>query len=106
MGEQKEFDFTHSEENNGESQAHLNKNRKGFNKNCLRVLNWLYEGKRLKVLDCANEGVASLPRRIADLKDRGIEISDQWEGNVKVYYMTVEQVETNKKDEASKKIKN
>lgn len=92
--------FVHKEENNKESQTHLNKNRKSFNKKCEQVFNWLLEGKELTVLQCANDGVASLPRRIADLKDKKVQISDRWEGNIKVYYMTPEQITIwkNKKD--------
>lgn len=96
-GEQQEFDFTHSEENNLESQTHLNKNRKSFNQKCQKVLGWLLEGKELTVLQCANDGVASLPRRIKDLKDKGVDISDKWEKNIKIYYMSTEQVQQNKK---------
>lgn len=95
--EQMEFDFTHQEENNVESQKHLNKNRAAFNQKCQTVLDWLLEGQELKVLDCANKGIASLPRRIKDLKEKGIDISDKWDSNIKVYYMTQEQILKNKK---------
>lgn len=93
MVEQMEFDFTHKDENNLESQKNLNKNRESFNKKCQQVLDWLLESKELKVLECANDGIASLPRRIKDLKEKGIGISDKWEKGVKVYYMTKQQID-------------
>ena len=45
-------------------------------------------GEQLTVLQCANDGIASLPRRILDLRNKKVCISDKWEGGVKVYYMT------------------
>lgn len=90
--DQLQFDFLHRNENNAESQNHLNKNRKPFSSNCKKVRDRLLNGEELRVLQCANEGIASLPRRIKDLREGGIELSDRWEGNIKVYYMTVEQI--------------
>lgn len=81
------IDFVHQTENNPESQAHLDNNREKFNGKCLQVLSWLREGKELTVLWCANNGVASLPRRIGDLKSKGITIHDRWENGVKVYFI-------------------
>lgn len=89
---QLEINFVHKRENNSESQAHLKKNKQLFNKKCKTVLDWLLEGKQLKVLDCANDGVASLPRRILDIRSKNVGISDKWENGVKVYYMTPEQI--------------
>jgi hypothetical protein len=39
------------------------------------------------VLGCANSGIASLPRRILDLKESGIAVQDQWVNGVKEYFL-------------------
>lgn len=71
---------THLHENNKESQKHLEKNAKKFSRQCLLVLELLYQGKRLTTLNAPTYGIRSLPRRIKDLRDRnGITlIEDQW----------------------------
>jgi hypothetical protein len=53
-------------------------------------------GEELTVLECAMSGISSAPRRFKDLTDRGVEISNRWQGNVKVWWMTAEQKERNK----------
>lgn len=78
---------THLQENNKESQAHLEKNAARFSRQCLLVLELLYRGKRLTTLNAPAYGIRSLPRRIKDLRDRnGITIiQDRWRdanGNV------------------------
>lgn len=71
---------THLRENNEESQKHLEINEKKFSRQCLMVLELLYQGKRLTVLSATKYGITSLPRRIKDLRDRnGITIiEDRW----------------------------
>lgn len=71
---------THLQENNNESQVHLEKNAIKFSRQCLMVLELLYQGKRLTTLNAPTYGIRSLPRRIKDLRDRnGITIiQDQW----------------------------
>jgi hypothetical protein len=69
----------HSRENNRESEDFLNENRESFSANCEKVLALLKSGVRLTVKDAiVNHGVSSLPRRILDLKQAGIEIKDAW----------------------------
>ena len=87
----------HSRENNAESQQHLDKNRKRFSRKCRELLVRLYAGERLTVLSAANTGISSLPRRILDLKESGVLISDKWENGVKVWFMTEEQKFFNQK---------
>lgn len=71
---------THLRENNKESQKHLEDHQEGFTQNCLKVLELLYQGKRLTTDNAPLYGIRSLPRRIKDLRDRnGITvIKDQW----------------------------
>jgi hypothetical protein len=81
------IDFTvHKAENNPASQKHLDANRAKFTAKCAEVYRRLMAGDRLTVLACANAGISSLPRRILDLRERGVCISDEWQDGVKVYY--------------------
>lgn len=68
----------HQHENNQESQDHLDENRKKFSNKCLQLLELLLQGKRLTVLGAANSGISSLPRRVLDCKEAGIDIQDEW----------------------------
>ena len=97
VGKQLDIFQTHENENNKESQANLDKNRKRFNAKCKIVFDRLMAGEELTVLQCANDGIASLPRRKKDITDQGFKISDKWEGNIKIYYLTNEDLEYNKK---------
>ena len=78
----------HQRENNPESQANMDFNRPRFNRVCQLVFDRLMRGDRLTVLACANEGISSLPRRILDLREARVSISDRWENGSKLYYMT------------------
>lgn len=71
---------THLQENNHESQKHLEENAQKFSDQCLKVLELLNQGKRLTVASAIGYGIMSLPRRILDLRGRnGIEsIKDNW----------------------------
>lgn len=71
---------THLQENNSESQKHLEQNEAKFSQQCLKVLEILNQGTRLTVLNAPGYGILSLPRRIKDLRDRnGItNIKDAW----------------------------
>lgn len=80
-------DLVHKKENNAESQNHVDHIRPRLNKKCTEVLTRLQNGERLTVLECAIQGIASLPRRILDLKEAGYEISDTWVNGRKVYFM-------------------
>lgn len=82
----------HRFENNAASQLYLDFNRVRLSAKCELVLRLLKEGKELRVREAAIDGIASLPRRIKDLRDCGVSISDRWEEGVKVYYMTKEQI--------------
>ena len=84
------FDFVHKKENNAGSETNLNANRSRFNRKCQQVFDMLMEGQELTVLGCAIKGISSLPRRILDLREKGIIISDRWENGVKVYYIAQE----------------
>lgn len=83
------FNFDpHPWENNSESQTNLETNKDKFSKKCRIVFNLLMDGEKLTVLGCANLGISSLPRRILDLKQNEVKISDYWENGVKVYFLT------------------
>ena len=69
----------HAYENNQESQNNLDKNRKRFSKQCLIVLELLMRGVRLTTINAPSYGILSLPRRIADLREKnGIIVDEQW----------------------------
>lgn len=73
------MNFVHSAENNSESQHHLIENKVHFNKQCQRVFDMLMDGLELNVYDAmVVHGISSLPRRILDLKQRNVSISDKW----------------------------
>lgn len=69
---------THQRENNDESEKHLQENQKKFSKQCLKVWELLRQGKRLTTMNAPNYGILSLPRRVADLRENGVHIDDQW----------------------------
>ena len=69
----------HTHENNPESQANLDKNKTRFSKQCLTVLELLLQGKRLTTINAPSYGILSLPRRIADLREKnGIYVNERW----------------------------
>jgi hypothetical protein len=74
------LDFScHRDENNHDSRRHLEENRQKFSDQCQKVYSLLLSGVRLTVLSAMTEyGISSLPRRILDLKESGIEIKDAW----------------------------
>jgi hypothetical protein len=78
----------HKAENNAASQKHLDANRAKFSRACSTVYSRLMAGDRLTVRQCAIDGISSLPRRVLDLKEQGVAISDEWAGGVKVYFMS------------------
>jgi hypothetical protein len=71
---------THLQENNAESQKHLEQNAAKFSQQCLKIMELFNQGKRLTVASAMSYGISSLPRRLKDLKDRnGItSIKEQW----------------------------
>jgi len=99
---QQPLPVTHLIENNPASQQHLDERRQDFNEGCKRVYDALINGERLTVAGAMGTLSGDLRRRIKDLKDAGIQISDEWQhdGNGrkigKVWYMTAEQVKSNK----------
>ena len=77
---QLELHFLHSKENNRESQFHLEDNCFHFEGQCLRVYELLKKGMRLSVIGAVNLSppIMSLPRRIKDLRDKGIDVKSEW----------------------------
>lgn len=73
----------HDRENNEDSQSFKDENAGKFKEACMKVLRLLNQGKRLTVKDAiAEHDIASLPRRIADLREGGIKnIKDAWVKN-------------------------
>lgn len=69
---------THQRENNPESEQHLQENQKKFSRQCLKVLELLYQGKKLTTYSAPGYGILSLPRRILDLKENGVKIDEHW----------------------------
>lgn len=82
------FDVTHRFENNRESQAMLDIKRDDFSGDCWVILKRLMQGECLTVRQMMIENVTChLPRRILDLKEQGINISDRWvEQNGKAHH--------------------
>lgn len=77
--EQTTIDFTHGIENNPESDANYMANLDDFNRQCRIVLEQLLTGRRLTVREAfINLNIGHLPRRIADLKDAGIPVQDEF----------------------------
>lgn len=76
-------DFTgvvHRRENNSSSEKHLNDNRRKFTGDCAIVLSLLHKGMKLTTYSALVQWqVSSLPRRILDLKEAGIDIEDDWQ---------------------------
>jgi hypothetical protein len=69
----------HDKENNPSSQAYLDKNKKRISQQCLKVLELLMQGKRLTTMNAPSYGILSLPRRIADLREKnGIFVDERW----------------------------
>ena len=68
----------HEKENNPESQSRLDKNKKHFSKQCLKVLELLLQGKRLTTINAPSYGILSLPRRLKDLRENGIFVNERW----------------------------
>lgn len=70
----------HDRENSKEAETFLNENRDKFSNQCLLVLKILYSGVRLTVEDAlVKYKIASLPRRIGDIREAGITIvKDEW----------------------------
>jgi len=70
----------HTRENNPESEAHLTENLAVFSAQCQKVLDLMLRGAKLSVYGAmVSYGISSLPRRILDLKQAGVEgIEDSW----------------------------
>ena len=65
-------------ENNSHSEALLNDNYERLNKQCKKVYDLLKSGHSLTVRGAVvDHNINSLPRRILDLKQAGIEIRDR-----------------------------
>ena len=86
---QQQFDFTHTRENNPESESILNDNREHFSDQCKLVLELLKSGKALTVRTALLVyGIGSLPRRILDLKQKGVMIQSRLiDKKYKEYYL-------------------
>lgn len=70
--------LVHQHENNLESETHLEKNKKHFSAQCLKVCELLLIGKRLTTMNAPSYGILSLPRRILDLKENGVFFDERW----------------------------
>lgn len=68
---------THIRENNSRSEAHLKAHKEHFSKQCTLLYNILKSGRKLTVFEAYSEGIASLPRRVKDLREGGIKIDSE-----------------------------
>src|SRR5438045_1848363 len=98
---------THEHENNQESQRHLNENKKHFSAQCLKVLQLFMDGKRLTVKSAITVyEIWSLPRRVLDLKENGIDVCDEWitdkDGKTKIKQYFLNPKSENEKRELQK----
>lgn len=91
----------HANENNPKSQRHLDENRGHFSAQCKKVFDILVTGRQLTVKSAmVDYNIQSLPRRILDLKKKGVVITDSWlidtKPATKVWYMSAQQASQNK----------
>lgn len=71
------FDIPEHKHNNAESEKHFNEHKSHFNEQCQKVYNHLMNVGSLDVRKAMNElNVMDLRRRIKDLKDCGVLISE------------------------------
>lgn len=86
---QLQIDYTARAENNKESQAILDSNKDHINTQCEMVKALLLSGYRLTVRGAMIDyGISSLPRRVLDLKQRGVEVKSKLiNGRYKEYYL-------------------
>jgi len=91
------FNSVHPKENNKNSREFLELRREQFNKKCWQLLKRLLNGEQLTVLQAANSGISSLPRRAQDLiEHKGIPVRREWavvngvRQTYKIYYITEE----------------
>lgn len=84
-----DFDYCNRKENNEVSQAILEANKDKINASCRKVLELLKQGHHLTVRSAMiDHNISSLPRRVKDLKDRGIEVKDRLiDGRYKEYFL-------------------
>lgn len=79
----------HLHENNVESMENLAASYERLSKQCKKVFDLLMNGKSLTTESAlVVYKVFSLPRRILDLKQKRVKISDRWDDKVKVWWMT------------------
>lgn len=103
MNHQLDIFQTHAFENTPSMQKHLDENRGHFGKQCRKVFDILMSGERLTVRSAMlKHNISSAPRRFLDLKNNGVLFTDDFirEENgkaFKIWYMTREQIEYNKK---------
>lgn len=91
--------FTHIE-NNTESQTHFEENKIHFSKQCETVLSLLMRGYEITSYSAMVEhNIGHLARRLKDLKDAGIKISERWnpQARVKIWYCSQEDKAHNEK---------
>jgi len=71
----------HQVENNAESQAHLEANRKKFSKQCEMVHRVLLSGEKLTSrIAMIKYSIGDLHRRVGELRQwHGVKIEDKWE---------------------------
>jgi len=94
---QTEILFLHGAENNRESETHYEANLTHFSKQAQLVFDLLMGGKELTSFSAMTEHyIMHLARRKKDLTDAGILISERWENNCKVWYMSQENINQNK----------
>jgi hypothetical protein len=76
-------------ENNAQSQAHYDANMRKFSAQCKKVYSQMMRGESLTTADALRDGIGHLPRRIKDLRELGVKISDErMPDGYKKYYMT------------------
>ena len=82
----------HRAESNPESQSILNHNRKIFSRDCMKVYNWLMDGRMMTIKEMDVDR-----SRISDLKRNGVQLSFHLNiDKYKVWYMSKENKEQNK----------
>lgn len=89
----------HSKENNSESESHLKENEVHFSNQCKKLFDLLMTGERISFADAfIKYQISDIRRRAKDLTDcMNVELSKEWQGKIKYWFMTSQQIENNKK---------
>lgn len=74
----------HIAENNSASQNHYDKNFDKFSEQCKYLFKLLMNGNKITVKEAIlKHGISSLPRRVKDLSENDVQISWEWQKEIR-----------------------